>query len=232
MDGHRHGIPKDSDSDLNEGYALSGKVMLTSVITLFSVVLIIVCFHMYARCFILRHRRRLFHRVSAISRLSLSSPGASRGLDAAVLANLPTFVYANNPSEPPLDCAVCLSEFEEGESGRILPKCSHTFHVDCIDTWFMSRSCCPLCRAPVQTAPVRIDQTVVPVPVSGGDNEPDSSESETLNLPPPVECRRKSPELVGVVVEMAGRMGNPSRSGYGGTGSNSLANEGLSLSVN
>ncbi|KAL8476244.1 hypothetical protein ACS0TY_028780 [Phlomoides rotata] len=47
------------------------------------------------------------------------------------------------------DCSVCLSEFEEDESLRLLPKCSHAFHVTCIDTWLRSHQNCPVCRAPV-----------------------------------------------------------------------------------
>lgn len=45
------------------------------------------------------------------------------------------------------DCSVCLSELEENESLRLLPKCSHAFHVPCIDTWLKSHSSCPLCRS-------------------------------------------------------------------------------------
>ncbi|KAK8945844.1 E3 ubiquitin-protein ligase [Platanthera guangdongensis] len=45
------------------------------------------------------------------------------------------------------ECSVCLAEFREGESLRILPKCSHGFHIQCIDTWLISHSNCPLCRA-------------------------------------------------------------------------------------
>ncbi|XP_040376745.1 E3 ubiquitin-protein ligase Os04g0590900 [Oryza brachyantha] len=44
------------------------------------------------------------------------------------------------------DCSVCLGEFRDGESLRLLPKCSHAFHVPCIDTWLKSHSNCPLCR--------------------------------------------------------------------------------------
>lgn len=47
------------------------------------------------------------------------------------------------------DCSVCLAEFEDGEDLRLLPKCSHAFHLDCIDTWLRSHKNCPLCRAPV-----------------------------------------------------------------------------------
>uniref|UniRef100_J3MBM0 RING-type domain-containing protein n=1 Tax=Oryza brachyantha TaxID=4533 RepID=J3MBM0_ORYBR len=45
------------------------------------------------------------------------------------------------------ECAVCLSEFVERERVRLLPNCSHAFHIDCIDTWLLSNSTCPLCRA-------------------------------------------------------------------------------------
>lgn len=47
------------------------------------------------------------------------------------------------------ECSVCLSEFEEDESLRLLPKCSHAFHLPCIDTWLRSHKNCPLCRAPI-----------------------------------------------------------------------------------
>ncbi|XP_022988848.1 RING-H2 finger protein ATL5-like [Cucurbita maxima] len=47
------------------------------------------------------------------------------------------------------ECSVCLSEFEEDETLRLLPKCSHAFHLPCIDTWLQSHTNCPMCRAPV-----------------------------------------------------------------------------------
>ncbi|KVI06827.1 RING-H2 finger protein ATL54-like [Cynara cardunculus var. scolymus] len=47
------------------------------------------------------------------------------------------------------DCSVCLSEFEDDESLRLLPKCNHVFHIPCIDTWLRSHTNCPLCRVAV-----------------------------------------------------------------------------------
>ncbi|KAJ7548157.1 hypothetical protein O6H91_07G000500 [Diphasiastrum complanatum] len=49
----------------------------------------------------------------------------------------------------PMECSVCISEFQENETGRLLPKCNHCFHTACIDTWFNSHSTCPLCRGNV-----------------------------------------------------------------------------------
>lgn len=45
------------------------------------------------------------------------------------------------------DCAVCLNEFEEDETLRLLPKCNHAFHIPCVDTWLTSHTNCPMCRA-------------------------------------------------------------------------------------
>ncbi|OIW04296.1 hypothetical protein TanjilG_32488 [Lupinus angustifolius] len=45
------------------------------------------------------------------------------------------------------ECSVCLNEFREGETLRLLPKCNHAFHILCIDTWLRSHTNCPLCRA-------------------------------------------------------------------------------------
>lgn len=47
------------------------------------------------------------------------------------------------------DCSVCLTEFEEGDDLRLLPKCNHAFHMSCIDTWLRSHQNCPLCRSAV-----------------------------------------------------------------------------------
>ncbi|OAY45173.1 RING-H2 finger protein ATL54 [Manihot esculenta] len=47
------------------------------------------------------------------------------------------------------DCSVCLNEFQEDETLRLLPKCSHAFHIPCIDTWLRSHTNCPMCRAPI-----------------------------------------------------------------------------------
>ncbi|GAB2226112.1 hypothetical protein Droror1_Dr00021903 [Drosera rotundifolia] len=46
-----------------------------------------------------------------------------------------------------LECAVCLNEFENGETLRLLPKCSHGFHPECIDAWLFGHSNCPVCRS-------------------------------------------------------------------------------------
>lgn len=69
------------------------------------------------------------------------------GVDQSFIDTLPIFQYKTIIGlKDPFDCAVCLCEFEGNDKLRLLPKCSHAFHVDCIDTWLLTHSTCPLCR--------------------------------------------------------------------------------------
>ncbi|KAL6645936.1 hypothetical protein ACP70R_017544 [Stipagrostis hirtigluma subsp. patula] len=71
------------------------------------------------------------------------------GVDQSLIDALPVFLYGavvGAGGKDPFDCAVCLCEFADDDRLRLLPKCSHAFHVDCIDTWLLSHSTCPLCR--------------------------------------------------------------------------------------
>ncbi|KAL5582521.1 hypothetical protein UlMin_014963 [Ulmus minor] len=69
------------------------------------------------------------------------------GLDQAFIDALPVFQYKEIVGlKEPFDCAVCLCEFSEKDKLRLLPMCSHAFHLNCIDTWLLSNSTCPLCR--------------------------------------------------------------------------------------
>nr|XP_043608023.1 RING-H2 finger protein ATL47-like [Erigeron canadensis] len=69
------------------------------------------------------------------------------GLDQAFIDALPLFLYKELMGlKEPFDCAVCLCEFSENDKLRLLPLCSHAFHIHCIDTWLLSNSSCPLCR--------------------------------------------------------------------------------------
>ncbi|XP_078430733.1 RING/U-box superfamily protein [Wolffia australiana] len=71
------------------------------------------------------------------------------GLDEAAIKSLPVFSFSEKAARHLFyrECAVCLIEFEDGDSLRALPVCGHAFHVDCIDVWLRSHANCPLCRA-------------------------------------------------------------------------------------
>ncbi|KAM7514534.1 hypothetical protein LguiA_004117 [Lonicera macranthoides] len=76
---------------------------------------------------------------------------AALGLDPAVVDAFPVFLYSDvkglKIGSVALECAVCLNEFESDETLRLLPKCSHVYHPDCIDAWLACHVTCPVCRA-------------------------------------------------------------------------------------
>ncbi|XP_006653470.1 E3 ubiquitin-protein ligase ATL6-like [Oryza brachyantha] len=80
-----------------------------------------------------------------------------RGLDPAVVATFPIVPYRkvvkHKIGKSVLECAVCLTAFEDGDDLRLLPHCSHAFHPECIDPWLEARVTCPLCRANLEKPP-------------------------------------------------------------------------------
>lgn len=170
-------------------YALSGKIMLGAIILLLFVVILMICLHFYVRLYLLsssrqqsrsrigRRRRREHFIFTAEPRIA----APSRGLPQSILKSLPVFVHSDKPDPDPIYCAVCLSEFEENEIGRIIPKCNHRFHVGCIDMWFYSHVTCPLCRSEVKPEPgsgsfdnpVEITIDVCEPGSGSGEEEPD-----------------------------------------------------------
>ncbi|MFQ6646790.1 hypothetical protein Gotur_019869 [Gossypium turneri] len=44
------------------------------------------------------------------------------------------------------ECVICLEEFKDGDSCRVLTNCNHLYHQLCIDEWLVKDSHCPLCR--------------------------------------------------------------------------------------
>ncbi|KAL0457436.1 UNVERIFIED_CONTAM: RING-H2 finger protein ATL2 [Sesamum latifolium] len=217
------------ETDPGKGYALSGKIMLSAIVVLFAVVVFMAGLHLYARWYLIRLRRRQLERrrQRRISRTQIvlyadsRLPGSAvdRGLELPVLNSLPVFLYSLKSEQPPVECAVCLSEFEDREIVRLLPKCNHSFHIECIDMWFRSHSTCPLCRSPVEKVAERIATGVRPnQPVQKPNpSEPGSSSGSGLcatcqheegngdGNPAPSGGRRKRPELVEVRIDVPPR---------------------------
>ncbi|KAL5752495.1 hypothetical protein ACOSQ2_023002 [Xanthoceras sorbifolium] len=70
------------------------------------------------------------------------------------LEAIPVFTYGAMPwpssstmsSESEI-CTICLDEYVQEDIVRVLPRCRHMFHKDCIDQWLLKRSFrCPICR--------------------------------------------------------------------------------------
>ncbi|ONI27128.1 hypothetical protein PRUPE_1G069300, partial [Prunus persica] len=76
-----------------------------------------------------------------------STQRKNSGIDRSVVESLPVFRFGSlRGQKEGLECAVCLTRFDRAEVLRLLPKCKHAFHVECVDTWLDAHSTCPLCR--------------------------------------------------------------------------------------
>uniref|UniRef100_A0ACD5TUC4 Uncharacterized protein n=1 Tax=Avena sativa TaxID=4498 RepID=A0ACD5TUC4_AVESA len=92
---------------------------------------------------------------------SSAAPGEEqprRGLGLPLIRMIPVVKFTAGDEEGrrvsvSSECAVCLSEFVERERVRLLPGCSHAFHIDCIDTWLQGSARCPFCRRSVTLPP-------------------------------------------------------------------------------
>eukprot|EP00257_Ricinus_communis_P026565 XP_025013979.1 RING-H2 finger protein ATL52 [Ricinus communis] len=109
-----------------------------------------------------------------VSNESLQGAG-NGGLDETLIKSITVRIYKKGDGFiEGMDCSVCLTEFQENDSLRLLPKCNHAFHLPCIDTWLKSHASCPLCRAHIASANILLAQAQqqLPPPPSPPTQEP------------------------------------------------------------
>ena len=76
-------------------------------------------------------------------------------------------------------CTICQENFEQGQQIRRLTHCNHSFHCDCIDTWFRGNVHCPTCRHDIREVEVNRQ--------TNRNNENNNDRNNNSNrLPPPV----------------------------------------------
>ncbi|KAJ3704327.1 hypothetical protein LUZ61_008032 [Rhynchospora tenuis] len=83
---------------------------------------------------------------SASTNSSPSSSPLEKRVKTKDLSFLPEFVHGTTDGGEKPECAVCITEFVDGQIGRLLPICGHKYHKECVDKWFREHSTCPICR--------------------------------------------------------------------------------------
>lgn len=94
---------------------------------------------------------RLLREASADTRRvarALASLPTVRFKEKTTAANEPLLPGGEQNQDAGESCAICLSEYEDGEELRLLP-CKHVFRRECIDAWITRQgvsASCPLCK--------------------------------------------------------------------------------------
>ncbi|KFK25988.1 ring-h2 zinc finger [Arabis alpina] len=134
------------DEDDSSSSSSNSSPLLIALIGILATAFILVSYYTLISKYCHRHRENSSCHDGFFSSRQGNSTGD--GLNESLIKSMTVYKYRKGDGLVDCsDCSVCLSEFEENESLRLLPKCNHAFHLPCIDTWFKSHSNCPLCRA-------------------------------------------------------------------------------------
>ncbi|OIT25696.1 PREDICTED: RING-H2 finger protein ATL11-like [Nicotiana attenuata] len=133
-----------------------------------------------------------------------SRRGAGRGIDPNVIDSFPMFLYSDikdlKIGKSVLECAVCLNEFEDDETLRLLPKCCHVFHPDCIDAWLITHITCPVCRANLLPKPGDENITVLGhYTINSESPDPEFSNPVREVNDSVIDINVASPEIINIV---------------------------------
>lgn len=93
----------------------------------------------------------------------------SDGLSLNDLRNYTTLT-THLPNTPEIKCEICHDTIQNGDILRMINVCNHSFHQECVDSWFENNQICPYCRCNVIEEPINNNEN---------DNENDNNNENT-----------------------------------------------------
>ncbi|XP_003601913.2 E3 ubiquitin-protein ligase ATL6 [Medicago truncatula] len=106
-----------------------------------------------------------------------------REFNRQIIHKCPVLVYSavkdHKIGKATFECAVCLNEFQHNDKIRLLPKCYHIFHQDCIDVWLLSHMNCPVCRSKLTPD---VPDIAIPIDAATESTEQQQEESNTVRV--------------------------------------------------
>jgi hypothetical protein len=73
----------------------------------------------------------------------------------ALTTHVPNTSGENPAAE--INCEICHDSIKEGEILRMINVCNHSFHQECVDSWFENNTICPYCRGNVMEEIINTD---------------------------------------------------------------------------
>ncbi|KAJ9562816.1 hypothetical protein OSB04_007976 [Centaurea solstitialis] len=91
------------------------------------------------------------HVVHHVVRQQQAAPVASHHREERVtqpqrVPSMKPAQYTSGSERKNDECVICMEEFEEMETIRVVVGCQHLFHTHCIYQWFVLNQTCPICR--------------------------------------------------------------------------------------
>jgi hypothetical protein len=98
------------------------------------------------------------------------------GLSLNDLRNYTTLrTHTESQNNNEIKCEICHDNINNGEILRMINICNHSFHQECVDSWFENNKICPYCRCDVTNEVA--DELIANNP----DNNQDNSDNSTDN---------------------------------------------------
>lgn len=97
----------------------------------------------------------------------------SDGLSLNDLRNYTTLTTGDTPS-PEIKCEICHDAIQNDDILRMINVCNHSFHQECVDSWFENNKICPYCRCNVIEEPIHTGN-------ENGDENGDENDDNNVN---------------------------------------------------
>ena len=86
--------------------------------------------------------------IDLLFQMFMNGETTNQGMSREQINEIPIISFEKNSQTAKGEeekCSICITEYENGEKIRKLP-CSHLFHPECVDTWLVQNSSCPVCK--------------------------------------------------------------------------------------
>lgn len=136
VDSSFNGIPETSRNPPLQPAPVFDSSMALTILVLLTALFFLAFFSIYIR------------RFTSAAAAAVPRKCSGGGLDTSAVDSLPLVPYGGGAKHRMIEeCPICLGEFSETETVKMIPYCGHVFHPTCIDTWLASHVTCPLCRS-------------------------------------------------------------------------------------